>query len=130
MSTGRGGGAAFNIGSQQAGAIYQSAGDQFIYDGGGQLSAGVLTALSDLRAVLASASAAMQPSDAAEAQALLATVEHEAKQPGPDKQRIGAALTGIARNLKRAGRLAEAATALHQLAVWLGPAGAALLALL
>lgn len=127
MSSEGHGGSTFNIGSQQAGAIYQSAGDQAIYRGGGQLATNVLDALSDIRIALESATPALSADQRHEADHLMSSVEAEARRPEPDKHRIADALSRIAALLKGAGALAGSAEAFHQVAAWLGPVAAGLL---
>ena len=126
----RSSGSAFSIGSQQAGAIYQAAGDQIIHRGGGELSANLLAATSQVRTTIADASGAMADDDQREATLLLDGVELELRQPEPDKPRIATALERVARILDNAGKLAVSADALRQLASWLGAAGAGLIQLL
>lgn len=122
------GGGTFNIGSQQAGAIYQSGGDQIIHHGGGTLNADVINAVADLRSAVAAAP--LPPEDRLGAEQSLAAVDEELKKEEPDKGRIARALEGVADKLKRAGALAGAARSLHFVGTWLGPAGATLLAML
>ncbi len=122
------GGSIFNIGSQQAGAIYQAGRDQVIHDTSGSLSIGVLNAMSDLRAALATAEIPSSQRRAAEV--ALDEAETELKHPAPDKQRIAHRLEAVARALSRAGALAGAVDSLRKLAGWLGPAGLTLLKLL
>lgn len=127
MSSKGDGGSTFNIGSQQAGAIYQSAGDQVIYHGGGRLATNVLDALSDIRIALESAAPALPADQRHEADHLMSSVEAEARQPEPDKHRIAGALRRIAAFLNGAGALAGSVDAFHQLAAWLGTVGAGLI---
>lgn len=127
MST-QGDGSTFNIGSQQAGAIYQAGRDQVIQDASSSLSIGVLNAMSDLRVALATAE--IPASERPAAEAALEEVETELKQPAPDKQRIAHRLEVVASLLSRAGALAGAVDSLRRLAGWLGPAGVTLLTLL
>ena len=124
------GGATFNIGSQQAGAIYQSGGDQIIQHGEGTLSAGVLGAVSEVRSALASAAPALSLTDRERAGESLDAVEAELREPEPNKARVATGLAHVAKALKQAGGLATSAEALHQLAAWLGPAGLAVLQVL
>ena len=126
--SGQGGGGTFNIGSQQAGAIYQAGRDQVIHDTSGSLSIGVLNAMSDLRVALATAEIPASQRPAAEA--ALDEVETELKQPAPDKQRVAHQLEAVAGVLSRAGALAGAVDSLRKLAGWLGPAGLTLVKLL
>lgn len=123
-----GGGGTFNIGSQQAGAIYQSAGDQVVHHGGGTLNAEVINAVADLRSAVAAAD--LSPEDRAGAERSLAVVDDELKKEEPDKGRIASALEWVAEKLKGAGALAAATVALRTVGAWLGPAGAALVAML
>lgn len=118
----------FNIGSQQAGAIYQSAGDQVIHHGGGTQTIGLLSAVSDLRSAVASAQ--LSDADRVNADRSLDTIEAELKLPEPNRKGIGAALERVAGLLARAGGLSRAADSLHSLAQWLGPAGLAVLGIL
>ncbi|HLM86884.1 MAG TPA: hypothetical protein VK272_11920 [Solirubrobacteraceae bacterium] len=127
MTDQSGGGSAFSIGSQQAGAIYQSAGDQIIQQGGGTLSAGVLGAVSEVRSALAAAAPALSPADRERAEESLDAVEAELQRSEPDKTRVANGLAQVAKTLKQAGELATSAEALHQLAAWLGSAGATVL---
>jgi hypothetical protein len=124
----RSGGGTFNIGSQQAGAIYQSAGDQVIHHGEGTLNVGVLNAVSDLRSAVAAAD--LPPADRARADESLEAVDEELKREEPDKGRIARALEWVAGALNRAGALASSAQALRALGTWLGPAGLTLLQML
>ena len=127
MTNPSGGGSAFSIGSQQAGAIYQSAGDQIIQHGEGTLSAGVLGAVSEVRSALTAAAHALPPADRERAETSLDAVEAELHRPEPNKALVARALTQVASALRQAGTLATSAEALHQLAAWLGPAGLAVL---
>ncbi len=122
-----GGGGVFNIGSQQAGAIYQSGRDQIVQHGEGTLSACVLGAVSEVRSALAAAAPVLCADDRERANGSIDAVEAELRGPEPDKARIASGLAQVARTLKRAGTLASSAEALHQLAAWLGPAGLAVL---
>jgi len=124
------GGSVFNMGSQQAGAIYQSAGDQIISHAGGRLDANVIGAVSDLKLALARAAPQLSSGELREADHLMSTVEDQLRRPEPDKQQVAGALQRILRILKGAGAFAESVDAFHQLAVWLGVAGAGLLQLL
>jgi Family of unknown function (DUF5955) len=123
-------GPAFSIGSQQAGAIFQSAGDQVIHHGEGTLSAGVLTAMSEIRSALAAVGPALSPGDREQAEDSLDAIEAEMHGPEPNKARIASRLAQVANTLKQAGTLASSAEALRQIAAWLGPAGLAVLHLL
>ncbi|HEX2126947.1 MAG TPA: DUF5955 family protein [Thermoleophilaceae bacterium] len=123
-----GGGGTFNIGSQQAGAIYQAGGDQVIHHGGGTLNAEVIHAVSDLHSAVAAAP--LSPEDRAGAERSLAVVDEELKKEEPDKGRIAGALEWVAGKLEGAGALAGAAEALKTVGTWLGPAGATLLGIL
>ena len=127
MSSERGGGPAFNIGSQQAGAIYQSAGDQVIHGGAGLLATNVLDALTEIRGAIATAAPALSREQRQEANDLMGSVEFEARRPEPDKRGIARSLRRIAGLLNGAGALAASVEAFHQLAAWLGSAGAGLL---
>lgn len=130
MSGGGGEGAGFNIGSQQAGAIYQSMGDQVIHHGGGQLNINALHAVAELRQAVAHAAPALAPGDHREADQLVVGVEAEMRRAEPDKQRIARALGRVARILDSVGALATSIGTFHQLATWLGAAGAGLIAIL
>ena len=124
----RTGGGTFNIGSQQAGAIYQAAGDQVVHHGEGTLTAGVLNAVSDLRNAVAAAD--LPPAEREVADKSLDVVDEELQRPEPDKIRVAGALERMAGGLLRAGRLARATESLRAVAGWLGPAGLGLLKLL
>jgi hypothetical protein len=119
-----GGGGTFNIGSQQAGAIYQSAGDQVIHHGGGTLNAGVLNAVADLRSAVEAAN--LSAADRETAARSLDAVEEELKKEEPDKGRIAAALEWVTSALTTAGALVTAVQPLTGLAGWLGAAGVGL----
>ena len=124
--------AAFNIGSQQAGAIYQAAGDQTIEHGGGTLALGALRAVGDLRTALEST----QMPDAAKQEAThaLQDVEAQLGAPAPDEGEIADGLERIIGTLGQAGALASAGEALvsplRTIASFAGAAGAAALRLL
>ena len=124
--------AAFNIGSQQAGAIYQAAGDQTIHDGGGTLSVDALDAAADLRTALAATS--MRESSRQQAEEALAAVESELQGPAPDKRAVADGVERVVEALDRAGALARAGEALaaplRSIASFAGVAGAAALRLL
>ena len=126
------GGAAFNIGSQQAGAIYQAAGDQTIQQAGGTLTVGALGAVGDLRAALEST--AMPDADRRDVERDLGAVEAELGASSPDKDQIGGRLERMIGVLDRAGALAGAAESLagplRSLASFAGAAGVAALRLL
>lgn len=121
------GGPVFNIGSQHAGAIYQSAGDQIVHHGGGTLSAGVLSAVSEVRSALTASAPTLSEVDRAHAEDALGAVEDELREPEPDRARVAGRLAQVASALNRAGTLAASADALYELAGWLGPAGQAVL---
>jgi hypothetical protein len=123
-----GGGGTFNIGSQQAGAIYQSAGDQVIHHGEGTLHVGVLNAVADLRSAVEAANLA--PADRETAARSLDAVEEELKKEEPDKGRIAGALEWVTGALTTAGALATAIQPLTGLAGWLGAAGVGLVKML
>jgi hypothetical protein len=118
-------GGVFNIGSQQAGAIYQAAGSQTIRHAGGTLTTGPVGAVADLRCAI---KAAMLPHpaerDAAQA---LDDVEVELTRAAPDKRRIGSYLDRLVAVLGQAGALVTAGESLlpplRTLASWLGTAG-------
>lgn len=129
MSTG---GVAFHIGSQQAGAIYQAAGDQTIGHAGGTLALGALRAVDDLRTALESA-----PVPAAakhEVEHALEAVESELGAPEPDRGRIARRLERIIGILGKAGALASTGESLlsplRSIASFAGAAGATALRLL
>jgi hypothetical protein len=126
--TDREGGATFNIGKQQAGAIYQAGRDQVIHHGGGTLSVGLQSAVSDIRAAIASADLA--EADRRSADEALGDVEAQLQSAEPNKHRIAGRLEGLAHILSRAGALAGAMNGMHTLASWLGPVGVSLLQLL
>ena len=122
----------FNIGSQQAGAIYQAGGDQTIHRGGGTLSIEALDAAADLRTALAGTDL---PAPARqEAEQALETVETELHAPVPDKSAVAGGVERITRALGQAGALASAgealASPLRSIASFAGVAGAAALRLL
>jgi hypothetical protein len=119
-----GGGGTFNIGSQQAGAIFQSAGDQVVHHGHGTLHAGVINAVADLRSAVHAAN--LPAADRERAAASLDAVEEELKREEPDKGRIAAALEWVTGALTTAGALATAIQPLTGLAGWLGAAGVTL----
>jgi hypothetical protein len=125
--TDQSGGSVFSIGSQQAGAIYQSGRDQIVQHGEGALSGDVLCAVSQVRSALADAAQALSPADRERTDASLDAVEAELQTPEPNKERVANGLAHVANTLKQAGKLATSAEALHQIATWLGPAGLAVL---
>ena len=125
------GGSVFNIGSQTAGAIYQAAGDQTVYNAGGGLSGAEFTkAMSELRTAVAGATDDLSDDDRSEAEQMLGTVDSELRRSDPSRERIATALGKVATILKRAGRLADTVGSFHQLAAILGPAAVGLIALL
>ena len=125
-------GVAFNIASQQAGAIYQAAGDQTIAHGGGTLAVGALGAVSDLRAALESTP--MPPAARREVERALEGVQAELASPAPDEAAVGGRVERIVGILGKAGALASAgeslAGPLRSIASFAGVAGAAALRLL
>ena len=126
------GGGAFNIASQQAGAIYQAAGDQRIAHGGGTLAVHRLSAVADLRAAIEAASL---PEPARhDATSEVEAIESELEEPAPDRGRIAAGVERLTETLREAGALASAGEALagplRSLASWAGAAGVAALRLL
>jgi hypothetical protein len=125
-------GGVFNIGSQQAGAIFQAAGDQVVHHGEGTLGSSALRLVADLRSALAARP--LSNGTAAEVERELALVEAELERPTPDTGAVADRLERLTGVLGRAGALATAAegltTPLRHLAAWLGPAGAGLLHLL
>lgn len=125
------GGGTFNIGSQQAGAIYQAGGDQNIWHAGGTLTMGPLAAVADLRSALDTTSLP-QPVQR-DAERALSAVETELRGATPDKRRIASYLERLTGNLHQAGALVTAGESLlaplRTLASWLGPAGLAALRL-
>jgi hypothetical protein len=127
-----GGGAAFNIGSQQAGAIYQAAGDQTIQQAGGTLTVGALRAAGDLRTALEST--AMPDAVKREVEQDLEAVEAELGASPPDKDRIGGRVERMIGVLSQAGALAGAGESLvsplRSIASFAGAAGVAALRLL
>ena len=106
--------------------------DQTIHDGGGTLAIGVLEAVSDLRAAVATA-----PLPAAQrrhADHALDAVEDELDRPEPNPRRVADRLERLVEVLEEAGALAGAAERvngpLRRLAGWLGAAGAGVLVML
>jgi hypothetical protein len=124
--------AAFNIGSQQAGAIYQAAGNQTIHHGGGTLSVDALDAAADLRTALEATE--LPASLRHEADHALEALETELQAPEPDKGAIGAGVERVVGILGQAGALASAGEGLvgplRAIASFAGVAGAAALRLL
>ncbi len=121
-------GGTFNIASQQAGAIFQAAGDQTIHHGEGTMTVDVLGAVSDLRGAVEASD--LRRGDRRDALRALDEVEAELRRPSPEKERVAGKLHRTAALLKEAGGLAGAANALQQLARWLGPVGVGLLGVL
>jgi hypothetical protein len=125
------GGPIFNIGSQQAGSIYNVAGDLHVgtiesnLQAGGQL-------VTDLRRALDRAQ--LPASTRAAVGRELDAVERELGRPQPDSATVADRLERLTRLLTGAGALATAANTvlpiLRTLAGWLGGAGAGLAALL
>jgi hypothetical protein len=72
----------------------------------------------------------LPPAKQREAGELIGAVEAELQRDAPDKQRIAGALERVARILDSVGALAASVGAFHQMATWLGVAGAGLIALL
>lgn len=127
-----GGGATFNIGSQQAGSISNVGGDQRIGHLQATYVATPLEALADLRAAV---DAAPLPPTAKQAAAqALDDAEAELAVPEPDRRRVADRLEKAAGILARVGALtagaAQILTPLRELASWLGPAGSQLLQML
>ncbi len=124
--------ATFNIGSQQAGAIYQAGGDQTIHHGDGTLSVEALDAAAELQTALAATP--MPESSRQEAQQVLEAVETELKAPAPDEGAVASGVERIIDVLGQAGALASAGEALaaplRSIASFAGAAGAAALRLL
>jgi hypothetical protein len=125
----------FNIGSQQAAALNNVAGDQYI--NGGQHAvvgapAEVLAALQNVRAGLAELH--LNPSDHARAAADLADLDAQLATGAATKNDAADRLTRLADAARRAGVLVTAASglgaAIVTLGQWLGPLGAGLLRLL
>ncbi len=125
-------GGTFNIGSQQAGAIYQAAGDQNIWHAGGTLTMGPLGAVADLRSALEKASLPAPVQRGAER--AISAVETELQDAAPDKRRIGSYVERLIGDLHQAGALVTAGESLlaplRTLTSWLGPAGLAALRLI
>jgi hypothetical protein len=125
-------GGVFNIGSQQAGAIYQAAGDQTIGHAGGTLAMGPWGAVADLRSALETAT--LSGPAQSDAERTLKDVEAELQRDTPDKRRIGSHVERLVAVLGQAGALMTAGESLlaplRTLAAWLGPAGLAALRLL
>jgi hypothetical protein len=121
-------GGTFNIGSQQAGAIFQSGGDQSIHHGEGTMSIDTLNAVSQLRGAVEAA--ALTSGDRRGAHEALDEVDSELRKDVPEKSSIARHLERMTDLLARAGGLAGATNALQCLAKWLGPAGAGLLGML
>ncbi|HUA47541.1 MAG TPA: hypothetical protein VMA77_20060 [Solirubrobacteraceae bacterium] len=122
-------GSAFNIGSQHAAVINNSAGDQIVYGGGEQLTINVFGAVSELRAALASAAPALSERQQREAGDLLDDVDAAVRGTAPDKPRVAGTLARLVRLLNAAGVAAGSIGALHQLVAWLGPAAASMVSL-
>lgn len=126
------GGAAFNIGSQQAGAIYQAAGDQTIQRAGGTLTVGAFHAVGDLRTALEAT--AMPDAVKRDVGQDLEAVEAELVASPPDKDRIAGRVERMIGVLDRAGVLASAGESLvsplRSIASFAGAAGVAALRLL
>jgi hypothetical protein len=120
----------FSIGTQNAGAIYQAAGDQFINHTHETTTNTPLDLLSELRATVTAAASGLSAADQRQATEALDTVENELQGTNVDKPRTAHNLARVANILKQAGHLAGSVQALHQLAAWLEPAGAGLMQLL
>lgn len=127
-----GSGGVFNIGSQQAGAIYNAGRDQTIHGGGGTLATEAVNAIADLRAALESLP--LTVADRREADEALSDASAEAVSAEPNKGKVAARVERALDIVERAGDLAGAgaklAAPVATLAGWLGPAGAALLKLI
>jgi hypothetical protein len=121
-------GGTFNIGNQQAGAIFQAAGDQTIHHGEGAMSVEALNAVSELRTLVEAG--ALRSGDKRDALKALDRVETELRDDAPEKSRVADNLQRLARLLDGAGALAGATNALRGLATWLGPLGVGLLRML
>ena len=126
MRDGHEGEAVFNIGTQNAGAVYMVGGDQYIEHAEGVLSIEA-RALSELRAAVAAAAPSLSDRDRKRVEESIDVVDTELRRPQPDRARVAERLARVAKILKQAGELATSAAALHQLAGWLGPAGVSLL---
>ena len=122
----------FNIGSQQAGAIYQAGGNQTIHHGGGTLHVEARDAAAELQTALATTP--IPETSRQEAQQVLEAVETELQAPAPDKGAVAAGVERIIDVLGQAGALASAgeslAAPLRSIASFAGAAGAAALRLL
>jgi hypothetical protein len=125
----------FNIGSQNANAINNVAGDMTI-NGGQRLE---VTSAADALAIVRQLSAAignaqLPASGAKTAGDDLREVEQQLARPTPDRATIADRLTSVTRVLGSAGALVHAGAALGTgiaaLATWLGPLGAPILHLL
>ena len=124
----------FNIGKQEAGTINNVAGDQII--SGGQTgvfsNADALTALRALRAELGASEVSPRASEAGAIE--LDAAEHELKNDAPRPHVVADHLERFTKIATAAGAAVSAGsklgTSLLALAHWLGPAGAALAALL
>jgi hypothetical protein len=123
------------VGSQHGGIINNVEGSQVNY--GGQYGSLVTAeeagrAVRDLRDALAGLP--LDGTTAAAARAQVAEIDAAVRGPTPDKPRTASTLGRLIRLLTDAGSLATAGAALvgplQALAGWLGPHGAALLALL
>jgi hypothetical protein len=121
----------FHIGSQQAGTINNVGRDQTITgDQVGVIStADALAAVRDLRAGLETSAMSADARVASELE--LGAITYELHRPEPDKPEIASRLAHVVQ--LAAGAIStgsKIATSIATLAHWLGPAGAALAALL
>ena len=125
----------FNIGGQTAGVINNVAGDQRV--SGGQ--EGTVVPAEDARRAVRElrdglATAALNETTAAEANAQVAEIEAVVHAPQPDRSRVARSLERLTRLLVAAGSLSTASAALigplQTLAAWLGTLGEPILHML
>ena len=123
----------FNIGNQNAGTINNVEGDQHVHGGQSGVAhvAQGLEALENLRSLMRSIpNVAADPVATTQVQA----IDEALRRPEPDQRAAASALERLTQRLKTVGALAGAGAALAkpsgQLAIWLGPAAAAVIGLL
>ena len=131
----RDGGSVFQIGSQQAGQINNIGRDQTVY--GGQRAGASFAGVEPLREVErlreALAGSGLDAPTRRAATRSLDEVEEELERDSPDRQKVAGGLERLTETFTRAGSLAKAgvelAGPLRQLAIWLGPLGKTVLAM-
>lgn len=125
----------FNIGSQQAGQINNTGGDQTIYGGQHATISSPADALVALQVLRAAVDVAELPrAKKRSAKQHVEEIAEELRRPEPDKRGIAGRLADVTKILLAAGAFVSGGTSLAQavssLATWLGALGAGVVALL